>query len=85
MPNFLKFLPIDKCLHFLAGGFVAGIVYALTTSHWWAVGVTAVVGITKEIYDYFHPEDHTAEVLDAIATLAGAVPLLLVVCIHHSI
>ena len=33
--------------------------------------LTAVVGAAKEVYDYFHPEAHTAEWMDLFATVAG--------------
>jgi hypothetical protein len=30
----------------------------------------AVAGIGKELYDYQHPKTHTAEVMDAVSTVA---------------
>ena len=31
----------------------------------------------KEVYDYYHPQQHTVEVLDLLATIAGGI----VVCL----
>lgn len=78
-------IPYDKCLHFIAGGFTAGIIYALTMNIWCAIAAAAAVGIAKEAYDYLHPDKDTAEVLDAVATIAGAAPILIAAYIHHFI
>jgi len=55
-------IPKDKLLHF-----AAGIILCLIGGIWLAVAG----GIAKEVYDYFHPEKHKAELLDFVATLAG--------------
>ncbi|WP_211452633.1 hypothetical protein [Collimonas antrihumi] len=83
MPIFLKKVPLDKLLHFLVGGVIAGVVYALFLNQWLALIATVVAGVTKEIYDYFHPDQHTVEWLDVVATVVGAAPVLLAVGIQY--
>lgn len=62
-------IPIDKQAHFLSGGFIAAIA--------WPFGVVAsiaavlVAAVGKEVYDKLHPESHTADIWDAVATIAG--------------
>ena len=60
--------PIDKCLHFMAGVLIYGIGHFISP----IIGLTAVtiVGIGKEIYDYYNPP-HQPDILDLIYTLAG--------------
>ena len=82
---FFKLVPLDKLLHFLVGGVIAGVIYALFLNHWLALLATVVAGLAKEIYDYFHPDQHTVELLDVVATVVGAVPVLLAVGIQYFI
>ena len=47
----------------------------------WAVGITAVLlacaAFGKERYDAAHPENHTSDPYDALATLLGGIAVLL--------
>ena len=74
-------IPRDKRLHFITGaggGFlmtILGLLIGLTPffSVCAGTGLGIVAGIGKEIYDHFHPEAHTAEILDAVSTITGAI------------
>ena len=73
------YVPADKQAHFISG-FVGG------TAMMWLTDITiisiaavAVVAYLKEQYDARHPDEHTADGLDFLATtLGGAVGVLLV-------
>ena len=74
-------IPRDKLMHFLTGAF-GGFAVALVLRwagfepiHALAGGVLLgiVAGIGKEIYDMKHPENHTSEIADAVATVIGSV------------
>ena len=60
-------IPQDKCLHVIAGVVIFAIVHFVS----WQVGVVAVlvIGIAKELFDYFTSGD--ASVWDVVATFAG--------------
>lgn len=63
---------LDKVAHFLVGaviGLICGYVFLL----WVGVVVATFVGAVKELYDYQHPDAHTADGYDLLATVAGAV------------
>ena len=64
-------LPHDKTLHVIAGVVVYAVAHFVSP----VVGFGAVVsaGIGKEIYDLFHRDKHTPEVMDAVATIAGGI------------
>lgn len=84
-------IPKDKIAHFLAGLAIAAIVAAAwflvaqfgvvdMRSAWLAALIAAAVaGVVKEKADAddnkIHPGMHGVEVLDAVATAAGAVPV----------
>ena len=63
-------IPQDKLIHFLGGFLVAG-VFALLGYPLHGLFVGAVVAVGKEIFDYYHPP-HQCELMDAVATFAGA-------------
>lgn len=73
--TYLKNIPIDKQGHFIVGGGIAAGSSALLAiagiSTWWALIPVAIAAVGKEIYDYYHPTMHTADVFDAAATLSG--------------
>ena len=62
-------LPIDKLLHFIVGV----LIYA--AMHFIGIGMWAVViaAVGKEIYDFYHRDVHTPDVMDALATICGGV------------
>jgi len=71
-------IPKDKLLHILAG---AGITLALSLvlPMWVAFALACCAGIGKEIYDYFYPATHTADGMDFVATVGGALVAALLV------
>ena len=50
--------------------------YGYTTSDGYGICLVPVVaaGVGKEVYDHYHPENHTADILDTAATIA--IPVL---------
>jgi len=70
----------DKVMHALTGACIFVLVYWLTGSSPCGLGAVVVVGIAKELYDARHRDRHTPDILDAIATWAGAV--FVVVLLH---
>lgn len=61
----------DKQLH-IAGSAILTIVIYLLAKSLVIAGVGAlVVGIGKEVYDYYHPEKHTADIKDILADCVG--------------
>ena len=64
-------IPQDKIKHFIAGAIASIVVYVATSNATIAVSLSALLGISKEVYD---SRGHgTVEVLDAVATVAGGV------------
>jgi hypothetical protein len=60
----------DLQAHFWCGailGFVFNVVIGC-----WAILAVALIALLKEVYDYKHP-NHTADVLDWVATVLGGV------------
>ena len=72
-------IPADKQMHFLSG-FVGGAAMMwLTDITIISIAAVAVVAYLKEEYDARHPDKHTADGLDFLATtIGGAVGVLLV-------
>lgn len=60
----------DKVGHFKAGMLIA-IVVSFIFDVGWAIAAVLTVGASKEIYDYFHQENHTPEFLDFWFTALG--------------
>jgi hypothetical protein len=74
-----KYVPLDKFMHGLSG-FVGGAAMMwLTDITIISIAAVAVVAYLKEQYDARHPDKHTADGLDFLATtIGGAVGVLLV-------
>lgn len=64
-------IPHDKQGHFIAGVLAYALAHFAGPMAGMAVVITMAIG--KEIYDQFHRENHTPEVLDAVATILGGV------------
>jgi VanZ family protein len=72
-------IPLDKLLHLLVGIIVGGLGfymsqrYGLPNGDCFLIGIAAAVaiGIAKEIYDKYHPDTHTYDLMDAAYTAAG--------------
>lgn len=75
-------IPQDKIAHFLGGGCIAAWVFLLTNNLTMAFVITAIIGAAKEIYDHEHPDVHTCDLWDFIATIMGVIPLFPILIIR---
>ena len=64
---FLNSIPTDKVYHCLGGV----VLFAIGQLFGYGLFLAVLGAITKEIYDYLHPESHTADWKDAVATTLG--------------
>ena len=64
---FLNSIPTDKVYHCLGGV----VLFAIGQLFGYGLFLAVLGAVTKEIYDYLHPESHTADYKDAIATILG--------------
>ena len=62
-------VPVDKFLHFICGFIIAAVLTPFIG--FYAVVIVAIIAALKEIYDYLHPESHTADFWDLIVTVLG--------------
>ena len=70
-------VPCDKQMHFISGFIIAAALTPFIGFH--AVAIVAIIAALKEIYDYLHPDKHTADILDWVATtLGGALGFVLI-------
>ena len=65
----LNSIPADKIAHFASGVVLFAAVQWV--SPLWAFFSVICAAVAKEIYDAFHPDIHTSDWWDAIATVAG--------------
>ena len=65
----------DKFLHVaVSAGLTLLFIWLLSFIHiawWFAPIITLLIGISKEIYDYFHPKTHTCDIKDLMADALG--------------
>ena len=61
----------DKQLHILGSATLTVTIYLATKSLVYATVGTLLVGIGKEVYDYYHPKKHTADIKDVVADVIG--------------
>lgn len=66
-------MPVDKVKHFLAGVLIFTFCFILGSNHVFSMVMVIIVGAGKEIYDYYHPQQHTVEAFDLLATILGGV------------
>mgnify|MGYP003340796188 FL=1 len=64
---FCNAIPVDKVYHCLGGV----VLFAIGQLFGYGLALAILGAITKEVYDYFHPESHTADWKDAFATTLG--------------
>jgi len=64
---FLNAIPSDKVAHCLGGV----VLFAIGQLFGYGLLLAVLGAVVKEIYDYLHPESHTADVKDAVATILG--------------
>ena len=58
-------------MHFACGFIIAAILTPFIGAY--SIVVVAIIALLKEIYDFLHPESHTADGLDFLATTLGGV------------
>ena len=61
----------DKFMHFISGAIIAAVLTPFIG--FYAVVVVAIIALLKEIYDALHPDKHTADFWDWVATTLGGV------------
>jgi hypothetical protein len=64
-------VPVDKFMHFICGFIIAAVLTPFIG--FYAVVVVAIIALLKEIYDALHPDSHTADFWDWVATTLGGV------------
>ncbi len=64
-------VPCDKQMHFIGGLVIAALLTPFIGAY--SIVVVAIIALLKEIYDYMHPESHTADFWDWVATVLGGV------------
>jgi hypothetical protein len=62
-------VPCDKQMHFLSGFIIAAVLTPFIGAY--SILVVAVIAALKEIYDARHPDKHTADFMDWVATTLG--------------
>jgi hypothetical protein len=62
-------VPCDKQMHFICGFIIAAVLTPFIG--FYAVAIVAIIAAFKEIYDSLHPESHTADFWDWVATTLG--------------
>lgn len=66
-------IPADKQGHFISGFILFFLLLACQVPALFAVAGVSLVGVAKEVYDHYHPLEHTADVYDWLATTLGGV------------
>ena len=64
-------VPCDKQMHFICGFIIAAVLTPFIGVY--SILVVAIIAALKEIYDYLHPESHTADFWDWVATVLGGI------------
>ncbi len=64
-------VPCDKQMHFLSGFIIAAVLTPFIGAY--SILVVAIIAALKEIYDARHPDKHTADFMDWVATTLGGV------------
>lgn len=72
-------VPADKQMHFACGFIIAAILTPFIGAY--SILVVAIVALLKEVYDFLHPESHTADFMDWVATTLGGVVGFVVVAL----
>jgi hypothetical protein len=66
---------IDKLKHAMVGFIIVTLFVAMGHGRMGLV-IAILAGVAKEIYDYFHPQNHTCDGLDILSTITGALVAL---------
>ena len=70
-------VPVDKFMHFICGLVIAALLTPFIGAY--SILVVAVIAALKEIYDARHPDKHTADFMDWVATVLGGVLGMLII------
>ena len=62
-------VPADKQMHFIGGLVIAALLTPFIGAY--SIVVVAIIALLKEIYDALHPDKHTADFWDWVATTLG--------------
>ena len=73
----LDAIPADKVRHFAGGAVLTCALYVLGLPFWLAAAAVIASALGKEAYDAAHPENHTSDLYDALATILGGATVLL--------
>jgi len=79
-------IPHDKMGHIIIGAEISTFVssaclifgVSFLASNLIAVSVTTVLATLKEIYDRLNKTKHTSDIYDALATILGSLPIILI-------
>lgn len=66
-------VPQDKEAHFVSGFILFFLLLLCQMPPEYAVITVSLAGVAKEVYDHYHPLEHTADVYDWLATALGGV------------
>ncbi len=66
-------------MHFICGFIIAAVLTPFIGAY--SILVVAIIAALKEIYDYMHPDKHTADFWDWVATTLGGVVGFVVVAL----
>jgi heme/copper-type cytochrome/quinol oxidase subunit 4 len=66
-------------MHFICGFIIAAVLTPIIGAT--SIFVVAVIAALKEVYDYMHPETHTADIWDWVATTLGGIVGFVVVAL----
>ncbi len=76
-------IPLDKQLHFYAG-LAIGFTLSVFIPFLIAFVIVMIIGALKELYDYLHPDKHSCEFLDWLATTLGGL-YVVIICLISSL
>jgi hypothetical protein len=66
-------------MHFICGFIIAAVLTPFIGAA--SVFIVAIIAALKEVYDYMHPDSHTADMLDWVATTLGGLVGFIVVAL----
>lgn len=72
-------VPCDKQMHFACGFIIAALLTPFIGAY--SIVVVAIIALLKEVYDFLHPESHTADFWDWVATVLGGLVGFVVVAL----
>ena len=68
----------DKQGHFIIG-FALGL-FAVILNPFLTLLIIIIGGVGKEVYDYYHPDNHSCELADCLATICGGIFSAALIC-----